>query len=191
MSWAVLDGRHLPAAHVRPSVGSVTSTTLVSILIGVAVAAFFVVRQLRAQPLNANMRLPMILGVIGLVELVEYLSDHSPHATSTEIGALAASLVVAGVFGAIRAATIHLWMQDGQPWRKGNWLTGIFWVISFAAHFGIDYLVDPHNPNGGLAGSTILLYLAVTYTVQRLIMQARAQRLPMDGSGHKGSLTSG
>ena len=31
---------------------------------------------------------------------------------------------------------------------------------------------------GSLAGSTILLYLAVTYTVQRLIMQARAQRLP-------------
>jgi hypothetical protein len=175
--------------HAPPSVGDVTSTTLVSILIGVAVAVFFVVRQLRAQPLNANMRLPLILGIIGLVELVEYLSNHSHHASGTEIGALAGSLVVAGVFGAIRAATIHLWMQDGQPWRKGNWLTGVLWVISFAAHFGIDYLVDPHNPNGGLAGSTILLYLAVTYTVQRLIMQARAQRLPVGGGGQAGSFT--
>ena len=180
MSWALLDGQHLPSGAARPSVAGVTSTTLVSILVGVAVAALFVVRQLRAQPLNANMRLPLILGIIGLIELVEYLGKH--HASGTAAGALAGSLVVAGVFGAIRAGTIHLWVQDGQPWRRGNWLTGILWVVSFGAHFGIDYLVDPHNPNGGLAGSTILLYLAVTYTVQRLIMQARAQRLPDAGS---------
>jgi hypothetical protein len=47
-----------------------------------------------------------------------------------------------------------------------------------------------HNPNGGLAGSTILLYLAVTYTAQRVIMQARAQRLP-SGGGQAGSFSSG
>jgi hypothetical protein len=76
-------------------------------------------------------------------------------------------------------------------WRcdDDNWLTGLLWVLSFAAHFGIDFLIDPHNPNGGLAGSTILLYLAVTYTVQRLIMQARAQRLPASND-RVGSLTS-
>jgi hypothetical protein len=166
----------------------VTSTTLVSILVGVAVAALLVARQLRAQPLNATFRLPLILGIIGLVELVEYLGKH--HVSGIAIGALAGSLVVAAAFGAVRAATVHLWVQDGQPWRKGNWLTGILWVLSFAAHFGIDFLIDPHNPNGGLAGSTILLYLAVTYTVQRLIMQARAQRLPL-GGGPAGPLTSG
>jgi hypothetical protein len=167
----------------------VTSTTLISILVGVAVAALLVVRQLRAQPLNATFRLPLILAVIGLIELVEYLDKHHPGGVA--YGALAGSLVLAAVFGALRAATIHLWMQDGQPWRKGNWLTGILWIVSLAAHFGIDFLIDPHNPNGGLAGSTILLYVAVTYTVQRLIMQARAQRLPLGGGGHAGSLSSG
>ena len=165
----------------------VTSTTLISILIGVAVAALLVVRQLRAQPLNANFRLPLVLGVIGLIELVEYLSKHHP--SGIAYGALAGSLVVAAVLGALRAATVHLWVQDGQPWRKGNWLTGILWILSLAAHFGIDFLIDPHNPNGGLAGSTILIYLAVTYTVQRVIMQARAQRLPLGGGGQAGSLT--
>ncbi len=181
MSWAVLDGRHLPPQPGRPSVKAVTSTTLISILIGVAVAALLVVRQLRAQPLNANFRLPLILGVIGLIELVEYLNKHHP--SGIAYGALAGSLVVAAVLGALRAATVHLWMQDGQPWRKGNWLTGILWILSLAAHFGIDFLIDPHNPNGGLAGATLLLYLAVTYTVQRVIMQARAQRLPLGGGG--------
>jgi hypothetical protein len=188
MSWASLDARHCRRDLAGPSVEYVTSATLLSILVGVAVAALLVVRQLRSQPLNASFRIPLILGVIGLIELVEYLDKHHPGATA--YGALAGSLVVAAVFGALRAATIHLWMQDGQPWRKGNWLTGILWILSLAAHFGIDFLIDPHNPNGGLAGSTILIYLAITYTVQRVIMQARAQRLPMDG-GPASSVTSG
>jgi hypothetical protein len=85
----------------------------------------------------------------------------------------------------------HLPAAPVRPWRRGNWLTGILWVLSLAAHFGIDFLIDPHNPNGGLAGSTILLYLAVTYTVQRVIMQARAQRLPVGGGGQAGSFSSG
>ena len=166
-----------------------TTTTLVSILIGVAVAALLIVRQLRAQPLNANFRIPLIIGIIGIIELVEYLGKHHPSAVA--YGALAGSLVVAAVFGALRAATVHLWRQDGVPWRKGNWLTGILWVVSLAAHFGIDFLIDPHNPNGGLAGSSIFLYLAVTYTIQRVVMQARAQKLPLAGGGQTGSLTSG
>jgi hypothetical protein len=167
----------------------VTTTTLVSILVGVAFAALLVVRQLRAQPLRANFRLPLILGIIGVIELIEYLGKHRP--SGLAIGALAGSLVVAAVFGALRAATIHLWVQDGQPWRKGNWLTGILWVVSLAAHFGIDFLIDPHNPNGGLAGSTILIYLAVTYTVQRWIMQARADRMHLGGGREAGTFTSG
>ena len=167
--------------------GDVSTQTLLYIVIGVAVAAWLIVRQLRAQPINASMRLPLIFGIIGVIELVEYLGKH--HATSTAIAALVGSLVVAAVFGAIRAATVHLWVQDGQPWRKGNWLTGILWLVSIAAHFGIDYLIDPHNPESGLAGSSILLYLAVTWFVQGMIMQARAQRLPA-GNDHSGSLTS-
>ena len=188
MSWAALEGRHLPSGPAGPSVADVTSTTLISILVGVAVAGLLVVRQLRAQPLTATFRLPLILGIIGIIQLIEYLGKHRPGGVA--VGALAGSLVVAGVFGALRAATVHLWMQNGQPWRKGNWLTGILWILSLAAHFGIDFLIDPHNPNGGLAGSTILLYLAITYAVQRFIMQARAQRLPM-GGGPASSVTSG
>jgi hypothetical protein len=167
----------------------VTTTTLVSILIGVALAVLLGFRQLRAQPLNASFRLPLIFGIIGVIELVEYLGKHRPGGTA--VGALIGSLAAAAVFGALRAATIHLWVQDGQPWRKGNWLTVVLWVVSLAAHFGIDYLIDPHNPNGGLAGSTILIYLAVTYTVQRWIMTARAQRMHLESGGHAGTFTSG
>jgi hypothetical protein len=156
-----------------------TSTTLVSIVVGVAVAALLVIQQLRAQPVSANLRLPLILGIIGLIELTNYLQKN--HLGSIAIVALAGSLVLAAVLGAARAATVHLWLQDGQPWRQGTWLTGLLWAVSLAAHFGLGYLIDPHAPNGGVGAASILLYVAVTYTVQRLIVQARARRTPVSG----------
>jgi len=178
----------MPPGPVRLSVGSVTTTTIVSILVGVAVAALLVVRQLRAQPVNTNFRLPLILGIIGLIEVTNYLQKG--HGGTKVIAALAGSLVLAAVLGAARAATVHLWMRDGQPWRKGTWLTGVLWVLSLAAHFGLDYLLDPHSPNGGVGGASILLYLAITYTIQRLIVQARAQRIPAADTTSQ-SLSSG
>jgi hypothetical protein len=164
-----------------------TTTTIVSILVGVAIAALLVVRQLRAQPVNANFRIPLILGIIGLIEVTNYLGK--VHGGSKTIAALAGSLVLAAVLGAARAATVRLWVQDGQPWRQGTWLTGVLWVLSLAAHFGLDYLLDPHAPNGGVGGASILLYLAITYTVQRLIVQTRAQRIPA-GDGVSRSFSS-
>ncbi len=128
-----------------------TSTTVVSIVISVAVAALLVVRQLCAQPVNdANFRLPLILGIIGLIELTNYLQKN--HLGTTAIVALVGSLALAAVLGAARAATVHLWMQGGQPWRKGTWLTGVLWVVSLAAHFALDYLIDPHSPTAAWAG---------------------------------------
>jgi hypothetical protein len=167
------------AAPDRPSVGYMTTTTLVSIVLGVAIAALLVVRQMRAQPINANMRLPLIIGIIGLIEITNYLQKVHGHVGAIAITALIGSFVLAAVLGAARAATVHLWIQDGQPWRKGTWLTGTLWVVSLAAHFGLDYLIDPHSPNGGIAGASLLLYLAVTYTVQRVITQGRARRIPV------------
>ena len=64
-----------------------TTTTIVSILVGVAIAALLVVRQLRAQPVNANFRLPLILGIIGLIEVTNYLGK--VHGGSKTIAALA------------------------------------------------------------------------------------------------------
>ena len=154
------------------------TTTIVSIAGGVAIAALLVVRQMRSQPVNGNMRLPLIIGIIGLIEVTSYLQKVHGRVGGTAIVALIGSFILAAGLGAARAATVHLWMQDGQPWRKGTWLTGTLWVVSLAAHFGLDYLIDPHSPDGGIAGASLLLYLAVTFTVQRVIMQARARRIP-------------
>jgi hypothetical protein len=158
------------------------TATITNLLIGLLVLGFVLYRQLQPRPVRDNMRLPLILGVIGVVELVQYL-QHRPHGTGV-IAALAGSLVIAAVFGAIRAATIRVWVDGGQAWRQGNWLTALLWVLSIAAHLGYDYIVDRKAGESGLGSASLLLYFGVTFTIQRIILQARAQRIgPGDTAG--------
>jgi hypothetical protein len=72
---------------------------------------------------------------------------------------------------------VHVWLDHGRSWRKGNWLTALLWVVSPTIHLGYDYVTDGRGPNAGLGAATLLLYLAVTDTVQRLVVQARARRI--------------
>jgi hypothetical protein len=153
----------------------VSASETANILIGIAVLAFVLYRQLQPRPIRDNVRLPIILGVIGLVELIQFLSKH--HGSKTFL-VLGGSLVLAVVFGAFRAATTHVWIEGGQAWRRGNWITAVLWIVSLVGHLGYDYLVDGKGPLAGLGSASLLLYLGVTLLIQGLILLARASRLP-------------
>jgi uncharacterized membrane protein len=161
-----------------------SSQTLLYLVIGVAVLGLLIYRQLVARPVRANQRLVLILLVIGLIEAVQYMQKL--HAGSAAVVALVGSLVLAAVFGAARAATVRIWMQDGQPWVKGNLLTALLWVVALGAHLGYDYLIGQHKDIGSLGDATVLLYLAVSLAVQRVIVSARAQRLDPASVGRMG-----
>jgi hypothetical protein len=154
----------------------VKSSDVIDIVIAVAALALILYRQLQRRPIRsgANTRIPLILGIIGVVELVEYLNKG--HHGAVIYVALLGSLVIAAIFGAIRAATTHVWLEGGQAWRQGNWLTAVLWIVSIAAHLGYDYIVDGKGSNSGLGSASLLLYLAVTLAIQALILNARAQR---------------
>ena len=155
-----------------------SGANVTDLVIGVAVLALVLYRQLTTQRLRENYRLPLILAVVGLVQFVTFLNGH-PHDDGAIVAAVAGSLVIAAVLGGVRALTVRVWRQDGQLLRKGTWLTAVLWVISFAAHLGYDDLVAGHvtGKNGGNVGDvTILLYLVVTLTVQRYLLMARAAR---------------
>jgi hypothetical protein len=147
------------------------------IILGLAVLVLLIYRQLRARPINAGgLRLAAILAVIGVVETAEYLQKY--HGGSATYAALGGSLVLAAVFGMLRAATVRIWNQDGQVWIKGNWLTGLLWIVALGAHLGYDALVaHGHGSNGGVGAATVVLYLAVSLGVQRLVAQLRASRM--------------
>jgi hypothetical protein len=59
-------------------------------------------------------------------------------------------------------------------------------------HPGPGDLVDGKGPQSGLGTASLTLYFAVTYTIQRFILQAKAQRIA-DGShqdvGDRGTRT--
>jgi hypothetical protein len=149
--------------------------TITSLVIGVAVLALLVVRQLSVRRLNESYRLTLIIAIIGVVEFVSFLNTHHGHRTEV-IEAVAGSLAIAAVTGALRAPTVKIWRDDsGQLLRQGTWLTAVLWIVSVGAHLGYDALVGGKTL-GDVGDATILLYLAVTLVIQRVIMLARADR---------------
>jgi hypothetical protein len=164
-----------------------------SIIIDLVALAWLLIRQIRARPLSESYKVPMILAVVGLAEfgafllgggqqLAEFLKGHRSFTTiadgKTILAAVAGSLVLAVLSGAIRAPTIRLWWQDGQYWRQGNWLTLILWILSLGAHLGYDALIAHSTREAEVGDATMLLFFAVSLTVQRVILTARAHRIP-------------
>ena len=134
------------------------------------------------------MRLPLIIAIIGVVQLAQFL-QHGHHGPGVFV-ALAGSLVIAAVFGAIRAATVRVWVDGGQALRQGSWLTAVLWIVSLGAHLGYDYLVEGKGSPTGLGSASLLLYFGVTFTIQRLILMARAQRIADTSPQRTGASTA-
>ncbi len=155
-----------------------SGATTANLVIGLAVLVLFVALQLTPRRLRENYRVVIILAIIGAVQFVTFLQGH-PHHDGAIVAAVAGSLVLAAVLGAVRAPTVKIWRQDGQLMRRGTWLTAVLWVVAFAAHLGYDYLVagDVTGKNGTNVGdATVVLYLVVSLAVQRFIMLSRAAR---------------
>jgi hypothetical protein len=152
----------------------------VEVVIGVAVLALLMFRQLQTRPVrDSGVRIMLILGVIGIVETVQYLDKH--HGGPTIYAAILGSLVLAGIFGVLRALTTRVWQQDGQVWRKGNWVSASLWVVAVAAHLGYDALLLHGKGDSDLGNVTILLYLAISLGVQRILVAQRGARLQPAG----------
>jgi hypothetical protein len=160
---------------------------VLDIILGVAVLALLIYRQLSTRPVNASaLRLIAILAIIGVLQTIQFLNKN--HAHPLTYAAIGGSLVLAAIFGALRASTVRIWLQDNQAWSKGNWVTAALWIASLAAHLGYDVLVV-HGPGArGLGTATIVLYLAVSLGFQRALVLQRAHRLHIAGPTAAGKL---
>jgi hypothetical protein len=150
--------------------------SITSIVIGLAVLVWLLVRQLSKRSVKED-RQPiflLVLLVIGIVDLGQFVHGHPVSATA--VAMLVASLLVAAVFGAIRAYTVRLWREDGTLYQQGSLVTVALWIVAIAAHFGIDFLVDRNSPAQGLATAAVTLYIAVSFGVQRFVVRSRAVR---------------
>ena len=142
--------------------------------LGVVVLGLLIYRQLVPRRVSSSsLRIMLILGVIGVIELVQFLQKH--HDRTVLAAALGGSLVLALVFGVLRAMTTRIWQQDGSAWSQGNWLTALLWVLALGAHLGYDALLDHHHGTAGLGEATLVLYLAISLGAQRLVVMQRAR----------------
>jgi hypothetical protein len=155
-----------------------SSADAVSLVIGLAVLALVLFRQLATRRLSESYRMSIIFGVIGAVQFADFLKGH-PGNPGGITAAVVGSLVLAGVFGVARAITVRVWRQGGLLMRKGTWVTAILWIVAVAAHYGYDDLVAGHitGKNGSSVGNaTVLLYLMISLTVQQFVLLARVKR---------------
>jgi hypothetical protein len=97
----------------RPGATPEEAAMVTDIVLGVAVLALLIYRQLAARPVNASaLRLLVILGVIGVLQTAQFLGQN--HSGTLTYAAIAGSLLIAAAFGALRAATVRIWLQNGQ-----------------------------------------------------------------------------
>jgi len=83
-----------------------SSQAILNLVTGVAMLALLIYRQLRARPVRGNQRLMLVLAVIGLIEAAQYMQK--VHSSSAAVIALAGSLVLAALFGVVRAVTVRI-----------------------------------------------------------------------------------
>jgi hypothetical protein len=148
---------------------------IVSIIIGVAVVVLLLARQMQVRPVRdqSSVRIALVLGVIGVIELTNAAHGHKLGATT--VAWLAAMIVVGAALGVVRAFTVKLWRVDeGLALRKGTLVTAVLWVVSLGAHFAMENRIDASAKISGFGASSLLLYLAITYGVQREVVRWRA-----------------
>lgn len=145
-----------------------------TIAFDVLVAAFLLYRQRRIRPVprTLHLRLPIILGAIGIVEVLDYTHGHHVSDRSWLLVA-GVTLVGAGLLGLLRAYTVKLWTSNNWVVRQGSWITIVLWVISLALHL-ITSVGATHIGAANFEASSFLLYLAITFGVQTYVVHMRA-----------------
>jgi hypothetical protein len=141
--------------------------------IGVVLLVIFNQTRIRPVPLVLTARLPVVVGAIGIFDVLEYLSQNH-HPTGTDYLWVGGTLLVGAVLlGAVRAFTVRLWTAGVWVVRQGTPLTMFLWVLSLVLHFYVDG-GGGHKGASGLEQSTLLLYLGLTIGVQAYVVHRRA-----------------
>jgi hypothetical protein len=145
-----------------------------SYALGTIILILVLLRQVRVRPVPRvfQPRLPMVIGVIGLLEMLSYAGDH--HVSGSAWGWVIGTLVVGALgLGALRGLSMRVWAGDGWVLRQGNALTMALWIVSLVVHFAGD-VGGAHAGAAGLEGASFLLYLGVTLAAQYYVVYRRA-----------------
>jgi hypothetical protein len=145
-----------------------------SIAFDVVIAALILYRQRRIRPVprTLHLRLPFILGILGVIEVLDYTGGHHVSAGAFWL-VVGATVVGAGLLGLVRALTVKIWETNNWVVRQGTWLTMVLWVLSLALHL-TSGIGAAHIDAAQFEASSFLLYLALTLGIQAYVVHLRA-----------------
>ncbi|BCW75469.1 hypothetical protein [Arthrobacter sp. NicSoilB11] len=150
----------------------------VNVGIYVALIAFVLYRQMRAQPLRVRrlVLFPAGLGLIGLQQLAR-------QPLAMDVGGAAvfvAGIVIGLAAGLWRGTTFRVWADAGYAMVKGTAMTLVAWAVLMGMRLPFA-LFDPssHHPQGLVVGE-LLLALAISFAGQNAVVWAHAKRIHVD-----------
>jgi hypothetical protein len=161
-----------------------TSSTLSDIVIGLVLIAYISSRQLRWRPVDLGrmLKLPLILGVVGIVSMARETT--AVHPVDAVILGLSALLAV--VSGTMMGRIARFRRSPADPRvlesRTGWAGVGIFFGL-IVVRIGLDVAGHHFGSDLAVATGTILLILAVNRVTSALVLSARQRGGPLAVAG--------
>ena len=141
---------------------------ILQILLIAAILAVVIVRRFAGQPVRAqSVVLPLGIAAWGLVQL------RGAHPGPTDLAFVAAQAVFALAVGAARAATIRLYLRDGQLWQRYHWSTLVVWLAAIAMRFG--FAVAGQLTGVHVVASSLLFVLGLSLVAEAALVGYRAR----------------
>ena len=154
-----------------------TSSTLTDIVIGLIVIAYISSRQLRWRPVDLGrmLKLPLILGVVGVVSLARQSTDVKP--VDAAVLGLSALLAVASGTMMGRIAVFRRSPADPRLLESRTGWAGIaILLVLIVVRAGLDVAGQHFGSELAVNTGTILLILAVNRVTSALVLSARQHR---------------
>ena len=149
--------------------------TVLYVVGGLAIIAFFVVRQRRGDRYRErSLILPIALGVYGLALLRGTWRHDRLTVASVVLLGLSASASIG--FGVFRGRTIDLFVRDGELCERASWRTiGVGWGGLLLARIALIGIAGVVGARFAASPTAIPLMIAITLAAQMLVVAERAE----------------
>ncbi|MEC3953370.1 hypothetical protein VMT65_10040 [Nocardia sp. CDC153] len=148
-------------------------------LVAVLVIGWIMYRQTRWQVLDPTRlwRGPIILGVVGFLQMKSVLAGGTPSVTAVALLALSAALglgfgLVMGLLSQVRTGA------EGLEARTG-WIGSALWIVLLAVRIGVDVVARMAGAEAVTSIGAILLVVALNRVGRALVLARRAEQARM------------
>jgi hypothetical protein len=153
-----------------------TVQSLATVLIALAIVGLLIARQLRWRTFDPArvLRLPIVLGAIGLVELT---TVHGVRVTTIDATTVGIELLLSVGIGALMGRfTVFRPGPDGALQTRGGWPGAALWIGLVAVRVAFDALGAALGAHLLTQTGMILLLIAVSRGTAALVIRAREPR---------------